>query len=55
MTIDQAKSFVQKHGVVLASGKGLVPRLAEAVVSEPITGSWCEKVLFPSTSSPWSR
>ncbi len=40
MTIDQAKSFVQKHGVVLASGKGPVPRLAEAVVSEPITGSW---------------
>jgi hypothetical protein len=40
MTNDQAKSFVQKHGVVLASGKGPVPRLAEAVVSEPITGSW---------------
>jgi len=40
MTIDQAKSFVQKHGVVLVSGKGPVPRLAEAVVSEPITGSW---------------
>ncbi len=40
MTIDQAKSFVQKHGVVLASGKGPVPRLTEAVVSEPIAGSW---------------
>ena len=40
MNVDQARSFVQKHGVVLASGKGPVPRLAEAVVGEPITGSW---------------
>src|SRR6266702_594651 len=40
MSIGQAKSFVQEHGVVLASGKGPVPRLAEAVVGEPITGSW---------------
>src|SRR3989440_999545 len=40
MTIDQAKSFVQKHGVVLVSGKGPVPRLTEAIVSEPIAGSW---------------
>jgi len=34
MTIDQAKSFVQKHGVVLVSGKGPVPRLTEAVAGE---------------------
>ena len=40
MTIDEAKSFVQKHGVVLVSGKGPVPRLTEAIVSEPIAGSW---------------
>ncbi len=40
MTNDQAKAFVQKHGVVLVSGKGPVPRLVEAVVSEPIKGSW---------------
>ncbi len=40
MTIDQAKSFVQKHGVVLASGKGPVPRLTEALAGEPIAGSW---------------
>jgi hypothetical protein len=40
MTIDQAKSFVQRHGVVLTSGKGPVPRLTEAIVSEPIAGSW---------------
>ena len=40
MTIDQAKSFVQKHGVVLVSGKGPVPRLTEAIASEPISGRW---------------
>ena len=40
MTIDQAKSFVQEHGVVLVSGKGPVPRLTEAIASEPIAGSW---------------
>ena len=40
MTTDQAKSFVQEHGVVLVSGKGPVPRLTEAIVSEPIAGSW---------------
>src|SRR5258708_33917364 len=40
MTIDQARSFVQKHGVVLASGKGPVPRLTEAIAGEPIAGSW---------------
>jgi hypothetical protein len=40
MTSDQAKAFVLKHGVVLVSGKGPVPRLAEAVVREPISGSW---------------
>jgi hypothetical protein len=32
--------FVARHGVVLASGKGLVPSLAEAVAGEPIRGSW---------------
>jgi hypothetical protein len=32
--------FVARHGVVLASGKGLVPNLAEAVAGEPIRGSW---------------
>src|SRR5438128_10556185 len=40
MTIDQAKSFVQKHGVVLVSGKGPVPRLTEAVAGDPIAGTW---------------
>lgn len=32
--------FVQKHGVVLASARGPVPSVAEAVAGEPIIGSW---------------
>jgi len=40
MTADQAISFIQEHGVVLASAKGPVPRLTEAIVNEPIKGSW---------------
>ena len=32
--------FVEKHGVVLASGKGPVPNLAQAIAGEPIRGSW---------------
>jgi hypothetical protein len=32
--------FVEKHGVVLASAKGPVPSVAEAVAGEPIVGSW---------------
>ena len=32
--------FVARHGVVLASGKGLVPNLADAVAGVPIRGSW---------------
>jgi hypothetical protein len=32
--------FVARHGVVLASGKGAVPSLAEAVAGGPIRGSW---------------
>jgi hypothetical protein len=40
MTADEAISFIKKHGVVLASAKGPVPRLTEAIVNEPIKGSW---------------
>ena len=40
MTAEKAMAFVRKHGVVLASAKGAVPRLAEAIVAEPIKGSW---------------
>jgi hypothetical protein len=32
--------FVAQHGVVLASARGAVPSLAEAVAGEPIRGSW---------------
>jgi hypothetical protein len=32
--------FVEKHGIVLASARGAVPSVAEAVVGEPIVGSW---------------
>jgi hypothetical protein len=31
---------VEKHGVVLASARGPVPSVAEAVAGEPIVGSW---------------
>lgn len=33
-------AFVEKHGVVLASAKGALPSVAEAVAGEPIVGSW---------------
>ena len=33
-------AFVAKHGVVLASARGPVPSLAEAVAGAPIKGSW---------------
>jgi hypothetical protein len=32
--------FIARHGVVLASAKGPVPTLAEAIAGEPIRGSW---------------
>jgi hypothetical protein len=40
MTTEEAIAFVRQHGVVLASAKGAVPRLTEAIVGEPIKGSW---------------
>jgi hypothetical protein len=40
VTPRQAVAFIKKHGVVLAAGKGPVPRLAEAIAGGPITGSW---------------
>jgi hypothetical protein len=39
MNID-ALSFVRQHGIVLESGKGPIPNLAEAVAGTPIRGSW---------------
>ncbi len=35
-----ALGFVKQHGVVLASARGPVPSLAEAVAGGPIKGSW---------------
>lgn len=32
--------FVAEHGVVLASARGPVPSVAEAIAGEPIRGSW---------------
>jgi hypothetical protein len=40
MTAAEAISFIHEHGVVLASAKGPVPRLTEAIAAEPIKGSW---------------
>src|SRR5215470_5075900 len=33
-------AFVEEHGVVLASARGPVPSVAEAVAGQPIIGSW---------------
>jgi hypothetical protein len=35
-----ALRFVERQGIVLASGKGSVPNLAEAIAGEKIRGSW---------------
>ncbi len=40
MTPKQAVGFVKKHGIVLESGRGPVPSLAEAIAGGPIRGSW---------------
>jgi hypothetical protein len=40
MTPKQALAFVKKHGVVLASAKGPVPRMTEIIAGEAIKGSW---------------
>lgn len=40
MNPEEARQFVRYHGVVLASAKGSLPNLAEAVVGEAIRGSW---------------
>jgi luciferase-like monooxygenase len=40
MTAEEALAFVREHGVVLVSAKGTAPRLTEAIIGEPIKGSW---------------
>jgi len=39
-TTEDALAFVREHGVVLVAAKGPAPRLTEAIVGEPIKGSW---------------
>ncbi len=47
--------FVADHGVVLASARGPVPSVAEAIAGEPIIGSWWShpkaQVIFDALSS----
>ena len=40
MTVDEALQFISRHGVVLESGTGPAPSLANAIAGEPIRGSW---------------
>ena len=40
MTPKQAIAFVKANGVVLESGRGPVPSLAETIAGAPIRGSW---------------
>jgi len=40
MTPAEALAFVEQCGLVLVSARGPVPRLTEAIVNEPIEGSW---------------
>jgi hypothetical protein len=40
ITSRQALAFVRKHGVVLESGRGPAPSLAELIAGEPVRGSW---------------
>src|SRR6266404_3704349 len=40
MTPKQAIAFVKANGIVLESGRGPVPNLAEAIAGAPIRGSW---------------
>jgi hypothetical protein len=40
MTSKQAIAFVKANGVVLESGRGPVPNLAEAIAGAAIRGSW---------------
>src|SRR4029078_7575884 len=39
-SLPRALAFIEKHGVVLESGQGPVPVLAEAIAGGPFRGSW---------------
>jgi hypothetical protein len=40
LTVAETLEFIRGQGVVLVSARGTVPRLTEAIIGEPITGSW---------------
>lgn len=40
MTPREAVAFVKTHGIMLESGRGPVPNLADLIAGEPIRGSW---------------
>ena len=40
MNADDALAFIEEHGAVLVAARGPVPRLVEAILGEPIRGSW---------------
>ncbi|HEY7841182.1 MAG TPA: hypothetical protein VIC61_06400 [Gammaproteobacteria bacterium] len=40
MNVRQALAFIRRHGVVLESGRGPLPSLAEKIAGGPIRGSW---------------
>jgi hypothetical protein len=40
MSADEALAFIETHGIVLVAARGPVPRLVEAILGEPIRGSW---------------
>ncbi|PYQ46358.1 MAG: hypothetical protein DMF78_26535 [Acidobacteria bacterium] len=37
---DEARRFVERHGIVLQAARGPVPSLAEHIAGAPIRGSW---------------
>lgn len=39
-TAEETLAFVREHGIVLVSARGTAPRLTEAIIGEPIKGSW---------------
>jgi hypothetical protein len=40
MSPETALAFVKRHGIVLERARGPVPCLVEAIVGEPVRGSW---------------
>jgi hypothetical protein len=40
MSPQEALAYVEHHGVVLASARGPLPSVAEAVAGEPVAGRW---------------